>query len=129
MNIEHIALNVADPAALADWYVRHLGLRVVRQADAPVVARFLADASGKTVLEIYRQDAPVPDYARMDPLTLHIAFTAPDIHQTRAQLLAAGATAVGDVTTAPNSDELAMLRDPWGMAIQLVKRARPLVSS
>ena len=32
MKIEHIALQVADPAAMADWYVKHLGFCVRRAA-------------------------------------------------------------------------------------------------
>src|SRR5437764_946546 len=63
MNIEHIALNVLDPVALADWYIRHLGMHVVRQVDSAPFTRFLADAADRVVLEAYRQDAPVPDYA------------------------------------------------------------------
>ena len=31
MNIEHVAFNVPDPAAAAEWYARHLGMRVVRR--------------------------------------------------------------------------------------------------
>jgi len=30
LNVEHIAWNVADPAAVADWYVSNLGMRVFR---------------------------------------------------------------------------------------------------
>jgi hypothetical protein len=32
------------------------------------------------------------------------------------------------MTVADNGDELAMLRDPWGFAIQLVKRHTPMLS-
>ena len=31
--------------------------------------------------------------------------------------------------TTPNGDVLGMVRDPWGMAIQLVKRVHPLLAS
>jgi glyoxylase I family protein len=127
MNIEHMALNVADPAAMAAWYTRYLGMRVLRRLDTDTQTHFLADESGRTVLELYHQSrVAVPDYAAMDPMILHIAFTAPDIEATRTQLLAAGATAEGDVATTPAGDRLAMLRDPWGVALQLVKRAQPL---
>ena len=44
MKIEHVAFQVADPAAMADWYVKHLGFRVRRSSDEPVVGRFIADA-------------------------------------------------------------------------------------
>lgn len=127
MNIEHIALNVADPVALADWYTRHLGMRVVRAVEGPPHTRFLADASGRVVLEVYRQKAPVPEYAKFDPMVLHIALVAPDIARERDRLLAAGATGAGEVSQTPGGDELLFLRDPWGITLQLVKRAKPLL--
>ena len=127
MNIEHVALNVSDPIALADWYVKYLGMKIVRQVDVPPHTRFIADESGRTVLEVYRQKAPVPDYASQDPMVLHVAFIAPDIRGTRDRLLAAGATVAKDVHTIPEGDEMAFLHDPWGVVIQLVKRAKPLM--
>jgi glyoxylase I family protein len=129
MNIEHVALNVPDPVAMAAWYTRHLGMRVVRQVMGPTQTHFLADESGRTVLELYRQTkAAIPDYASMDPFILHLAFSAPDLQKTWDQLLAAGATVAAEPATTPAGDVLAMMRDPWGIAIQLVKRATPLLS-
>ena len=128
MNIEHIALNVADPVAMADWYTRHLGMRVARAIPSATNTHFLADESGRVVVEIYHHTkAPVPDYRSMDPLMLHIAFVADDMKTIRDRLLKAGATGGEEIAVTPAGDELAMLRDPWGVAIQLVKRARPLV--
>lgn len=127
MNIEHIALNVADPVAMAAWYVQHLGMKVVRQVDEGPMTRFVADASGRTVLELYRQKAPVPDYAAMDPMVLHVAFVTADVDGERRRLLGAGAKPATDVTTAPNGDVMTFLRDPWGVTIQLVKRAQRLL--
>jgi glyoxylase I family protein len=126
MNIEHIALNVADPVALADWYVRHLGMRVVRQVDTGPFTRFLADGAGRVVLEIYCQPAPVPDYFAMDPMVLHVAFKVDDVAGECKRLLAAGATIARDVATSDNGDAMAFLRDPWGVTIQLVRRKIPL---
>jgi glyoxylase I family protein len=128
MNIEHIAINVNDPVAMADWYTRHLGMRIVRQVDGPPHTRFLADGAGRTVIEIYHQTvAAVPNYAAMHPMAFHIAFTVSDVAAARAKLLAAGATDAGEPTTAPNGDILAFVRDPWGVTVQLVKRAQPLL--
>ena len=127
MKLEHVALLVADPVAVARWYEEHLGMRVVREGDAPGNARFLADDAGESVLEIYRGTPPLPAYASMDPLVLHVAFAADDVGATRARLIAAGATPVGEVVVTPAGDEFAMLRDPWGLALQLARRARPLV--
>lgn len=127
MNIEHVALNVPDPVALADWYVRHFGMRVVRSIDVHPHTRFLADGAGRTVLEVYRQKAPVPDYAATDALVLHVAFTPEDIDKDRQRLLVAGATAEGEVVATPEGDRIAWMRDPWGVAFQLVKRAVPML--
>jgi glyoxylase I family protein len=127
MNIEHVALNVADPVALADWYVRHLGMKIIRQVDEGPMTRFLADESARTVLEVYRQKAPVPDYAKMDPMVLHIAFMTKDVEAEVKRLIAAGAVQALETTTAANGDQLGMVRDPWGVCVQLVKRGRPLM--
>jgi len=129
IRIEHVALNVKDPVAMAEWYCRHLGMRIVRKGPAPANARFISDAGGNTMLELYNNppDA-VPDYASMDPLVLHIAFMVEDVKGIREKLIAAGATSIGDVSTIPSGDEIAMLRDPWGVAIQFIKRAEPMLS-
>lgn len=127
MKIEHTALLVAEPVAVARWYVEHLGLCVVRAADGPSHTRFLADGEGASVLEIYGGTLSVPNYASMDPLLLHVAFATDDVAAARDRLRAAGATALGEVTTTAGGDQLAMLRDPWGLAIQLVRRKEPLV--
>lgn len=128
MNIEHIAINVADPVAMADWYTRHLGMHVVRNVGGPTLTHFIGDESGRVVIEIYHHTkAAVPDYHAMDPLVLHIAFVAPNMQETRDRLLKAGATLAADIAVTPAGDELCMLRDPWGVAVQLVKRAKPLL--
>jgi glyoxylase I family protein len=129
MKIEHVALLVADPVAMASWYTQNLDMRVVRSSDeAPAFTRFLADSEGQGVLELYSSATlPVPSYAEMDPLVLHIAFAPDNVPATRDRLVAAGATPVGEVTVNPAGDYFAMLRDPWGVALQLVRRTRPLV--
>src|SRR5687767_11498737 len=80
MNIEHAALNVPDAVAMAAWYVQHLGMRVLRKQEQAPFTHFIADESGRVVLELYQHTkAAVPDYRTLDPLSLHIAFTAADV--------------------------------------------------
>lgn len=127
MHIEHLGLNVSDPIATADWYVRNLRMRVARKSGEPHHPHFLVDAAGRMVVEIYgNAAAPVPDYPALHPLVLHLAFSVADVGRTREALLAAGATAEGEVEKTPAGDDIAMLRDPWGLPIQLVRRAQPL---
>ena len=127
LNLEHVACNVADPPAMAAWYVKHLGMRIVRHAPEPSQVHFLADAAGRAVIEIYRNagDA-IPDYAAMNPIRFHIAFAAGDPDASRAALVAAGATFVEERTMADGS-RLLMLRDPWGLPLQLCKRPTSLL--
>ena len=127
LNAEHFACNVSDPVAMAAWYVEHLGMRVVRSVSSSPYMHFLADAAGRLVIEIYNNPADaVPDYAAMHPLRFHLAFVADDPDAARAALVAAGATPVDEQTLADGS-RLLMLRDPWGLPLQLCKRATPLM--
>lgn len=126
MNLEHIAFNVSDPLALADWYVTHFGLRIARHLPEPNQTHFLADSAG-TVLEVYcNPPDQVPDYASMDPLLFHLAFSSSDPAVDADRLSKAGAMMVGEVRPDEGS-LLIMMRDPWGIAFQLCKRAHPLL--
>ncbi len=130
MKIEHVAFNVADPIAMAKWYEANLAMRTVRSVGPPTYTHFLADSSGQIMIEIYNHPkASVPDYRKIDPLILHLAFAADDVRATRTRLLQAGGTAEGEITVTDKGDELAMLRDPWGVAIQLVKRRSPMLNT
>lgn len=127
MKIEHIAFNVADPVAVAAWYVQHLGLQIARHIPHPTQVHFLVDDAGTTVLEIYcNPPSEVPDYAAMNPLLFHLAFASECPADDSARLMAAGATWVEEIKV-PDGTHLVMLRDPWGLALQLCKRAVPLL--
>lgn len=126
MKIEHIALNVSDPVAAASWYSLHFKLRLIRHIPVPAQTHFLVD-SDSTVLELYcNPPDQVPDYQSMDPLILHLAFTSADPALDAKRLISAGATLVSE-THLEDGSLLIMLRDPWGLALQLCKRAVPLV--
>lgn len=128
MKIEHAAYQVAEPVAIAQWYVAHLGMTIKRAQSASPFGHFLADSGDHVMVELYCNPVvPVPDYHAVDPLVAHLAFAADDVAATRQRLIEAGATPVGDVATSPAGDDLAMLRDPWGFAVQLVRRASPMI--
>jgi glyoxylase I family protein len=127
MNLEHIAINVQEPAKLAQWFVEHLGMRVVVATNTSPYMHFLADDKG-SMIEIYNNPAaPLPDYANMSPFNLHLAFTSENIEADRDRLVAAGATVVNDVNTTASGDKLIFLRDPWRVPFQFVQRAKPLI--
>ena len=127
MEIEHFALNVPDPRGMARWYVEHLGMRVASGMDEPPYTHFLADSADDVLIEIYANPTdPIPDYAGLHPLRLHLAFDSADPAADRDRLLAAGASLVEEVHLDDGS-YLVMLRDPWGLAIQLCQRGRPML--
>ena len=128
IRLEHVALNVADPVGMAKWYCENLQMKVRREGPAPANMRFISDAGGNMMLELYNNpQGKVPDYKLMDPLSLHIAFHVDDVPAVRRRLLAAGATAHNEVETTPAGDVLTILRDPWGVPIQLLTRAKPML--
>ncbi len=128
MKIEHLALNVPDVLSLARWYVEHLGLTVKRRVMEEPWAHFLADDSGTVMLELYTNNAvSIPDYASMEAANLHLAFTSKDLQADLVRLRLVGATTPTESETMPNGDEVAMFRDPWGVPLQLVKRAKAMI--
>jgi glyoxylase I family protein len=127
MKIEHFAINVADPVAMADWYVTNMGLTIVRKQDIGSKTHFLADVSGQVMIEIYNNPPDqVPDYFSMNPLILHLAFVCENPEHKRAELERVGAIFAEEVHIKDGS-HLVMMRDPWGLAIQLCKRGNPML--
>lgn len=125
--VEHVAWQVQDPEAVAAWYGRHLGFRVVRKNNDPARTHFIADSAGRVLVEIYNNPAAaIPEYGNQHPLLLHLAFAADDPAAARDTLLSAGCTIAEDLRQTPAGDTLVMLRDPFGFAIQLCKRAQPM---
>jgi catechol 2,3-dioxygenase-like lactoylglutathione lyase family enzyme len=125
MKFEHFALNVPDARAQAAWYVQHLGFSVVRKREDEPFTHFLADDSGRVIVELYSNPAAaVPDYADAHPLVFHFALIANDARTERMRLEKAGATLFLEETLA-DASSLIMMRDPWGVPVQLCQRTRP----
>ena len=73
MILEHIGLNVAEPQKVMDWWCANLGFKQVHPA-------FIVDSTGQMSLEFYNNPAaPVPDWANMSPLAMHVAFLSDDV--------------------------------------------------
>ncbi len=128
MRIEHLAINVEQPTKMVNWYIEHLGMKVVRANNDANETHFIVDEAGQVVLEVYNNPlSPMPDYRGMNPLMFHIAFAVDDIEAARDQMTAAGAVPEGDINPTPAGDKLCFLRDPWGVPLQLARRAKPLM--
>ena len=130
MKMEHLGIQVQAPLEMAEWYCSHLGFKLMRQQTASPFTAFIADSSGSVMLEIHHHlDVALPDYAQTDPLVQHLAFDVGDepVESAAQRLLAAGASLAKPLVVTASGDRLMMLRDPWGLAVQLVKRAERMV--
>jgi glyoxylase I family protein len=125
MKFEHFAINVPDARAQAQWYAEHLGFRVARsRTDAPYT-HFLADETGRVIVELYSNPkAAIPDYFAAHPLCFHIAVVAKDAAAERGRLEKAGAVLFLEEPQ-PDGTQLIMMRDPWGVPLQLCQRVQP----
>jgi catechol 2,3-dioxygenase-like lactoylglutathione lyase family enzyme len=127
---EHIAFNVSDPAAVAKWYCDNLGMKILRKSAPPATTHFIVDSAGTMTLELYRNEkAPIPDYASISHISMHLAFTVDDVNEVKTRLLAAGANVAEDIVVTPSGDRILMLRDPWGLALQFTVRVSPMLKS
>ena len=125
MKFEHFALNVPDARAQSQWYVEHLGFVVARRREDAPHTHFLADETGRVIVELYTNPAAaIPNYAAAHPLCFHIAVVAADAAAERARLEGAGAAFFVE-DALPDGSRLIMLRDPWGVPLQLCQRAVP----
>ena len=125
MKFEHFALNVPDARAHAAWYVAHVGFTVARQQAAAPYTTFLADSTGRNIVELYSNpSAAMTDFPSQNPLVFHFALVSANAPADRARLEKAGATFVVEAPQ-PDGSLLMMLRDPWGVALQLCQRTTP----
>lgn len=126
MKFEHFALNVSDPISIAQWYTENLGAQVVHEVKNETNTRFLADSKGHVFLEIYNN--PVGTFLSFNDLHVlgfHIAFVSENSAKDRDRLTQKGAVLVEEVR--PNEGSLlVMMRDPWGIPLQLCQRDKQL---
>ena len=127
MTFEHFALNVSKPVEMSQWYVDNCEMKIVRSVNDFPFTRFLTDKAGKVMLEIYFNSAArIPEYEKQNPLEFHLALSVDDPLKIKNKLISAGATFEEEVRTDDGS-HLIMLRDPFGIPLQLCKRGKPMI--
>ena len=128
LRFEHLALNVADPQRVANWYVENLGMRVVRQGGPPSFTNFVADDEKHMMIELSANAAaPTLDLSKFNTVSLHFAFVVDDVRSLRTGLTEAGATLAEEIRETNAGDQVLVLRDPWGFPIQFIKRTVALL--
>ncbi len=121
----HVGLNIRHFDEIVSWYVKNLACTVVRKPGDKVA--FLADPSGRVIIEFYdNPEAPVLPFQDTHFLTLHLAFLVEDPKSVSERLVKEGAVVYDPYKITPAGDQMVMLQDPWGIAVQLIKRAEAM---
>jgi len=124
-SVEHVGILVPEPLATAAWYQRVLGFEVLCSAeDAKNAVAFVCDAGHRVVLELGRVGDIEPLAARTSHhLQLHVALASDDPERDAAYLVEHGARFIERCPVTRTGDLLVVVEDPWGICIQLAKRA------
>lgn len=122
MIFEHFAINVADVNAVVEWYTANLKVQVASAQQEPPFMTFLADSGGRVFVELYhRPEEAITDFTKQHFLTFHLAMVSDNAEADKKRLAEVGASFVEEVKKQDGS-HLVMLRDPWGMPLQLCQR-------
>ena len=122
MNIEHVGLYAKDPAALADWYERVLGLTVVRKlekAGRPPVF-FLKGSQGAQLEILPTQTSPGEKSIDKSGYT-HLGIVIDDFVSFEKGLAEQGIELWG-VRDTSNGWRIGYFNDPEGNILEIVKR-------
>ncbi len=127
---EHIAVNVPEPKAMAQWYAANLGFRIVRESTPPSYSAFIVDSAGHMMFEIYHKaDQPLLKADTIHHMSMHFAFAGDSILTLKDKLVKAGASVAEEIKTSGSGDQVFTLRDPWGFSIQFVQRVKPMLQA
>lgn len=118
---EHLAINVENPTAVADWYVKYLGLTIVSASKKMI---FVRDAGGHFMFELYKKTGAKGSYSSLNHAATHVAFAVDDADALSKKMVEGGAKIL-KTTTNPVGDTVIDMTDPWGNMLQVIHRVKP----
>ncbi len=92
MHLHHVAIITSDYARSKDFYTRILGFEIIRETYRAERESYKLDLQvGEAQIELFSFPKPPARPSRPEACGLrHLAFTVPDLDQTRSQLLGHG---------------------------------------
>ncbi|MEJ2644384.1 MAG: VOC family protein [Gammaproteobacteria bacterium] len=121
VRFEHLAINVEHPRAVADWYVKYMGLKIVSASKKMI---FVRDPGSHFMFEFYRKPGAKGSYSAMNHAATHFAFAADDADALAKRMVEGGAKILKR-TTNPVGDTVINMTDPWGNMLQVIHRVKP----
>jgi glyoxylase I family protein len=128
IRLEHLGFNVPDANATAQWYIDTFGFVLVRHAGDATNNQFIADAGQHFMLQFYTRPADPMWDSPASVFTQQLALQVSDIAAVQQRLLQAGATSEVDLMQNASGDTICFLRDPFGIALELVQRVETMLS-
>lgn len=122
MRLEHFGLYAHDPEALARWYAKSVGLRIVRclEKEGRPPVYFLAGAGDAEIEILPTQEARI-DRDLTSPGFSHLGFVVEDFDAEQRRLAAEGIPLRG-VRETSNGWKIGYFEDPEGNRIEIVHR-------
>ena len=125
LGFEHFAIAALDSKALAEWYIKLFGLRVVYD-NGKQPPTFLLKAPDGMVIEILPATSGTKtDYSQSAAGFRHLAVTVDDYAAAEAHLREHGITDFIERRETATS-KLLFFRDPEGNILHLMWREKPL---
>lgn len=126
--VDHASIACYDVEGLAEWYCRHLGMRVIASNDKtpPSVLLGYGESTGKgAMIELMPATDPGPrpaTFTRFQPGIRHVALRVNDFDAAYEALQALGVLFTGEVGQALGGGKTVLFRDPEGNELQIVQR-------
>ncbi len=125
IKFEHIAFLLPNPGKAVEWYCSNLDMKIVNKGKGSI---FVTDSARNIMLEFLINNEVKPlNFRKINVLSLHIAFHTKNAEMLKKKLIGNDATVESDLTTTDSGDKIMILRDPWGIPIQLVERKNPIL--
>ena len=120
--LEHLGLPARDPAALADWYARVLGAKVVF-GNGKTPPTFLLALPGQIMIEIYGGESSLPQTSdnKLNGWR-HVALRVDSVTAAKAELEKRGLKFMEGTKPASGGGSVLFFQDPEGNLLHLVER-------
>ena len=126
--VDHPSIACYDVEGLAEWYCRHLGMRIIASNDKTPPSMLLGYGESPkdgAMIELMPATDPGPrpaTFTRFQPGIRHVALRVSDFDAAYESLKALGSAFTGDVGQALGGGKTVLFRDPEGNELQIVQR-------
>ena len=120
---EHTGICAKDPAAMVQWYAKHLGTKTIVAYEERNI--YFIMAPNGAIFEIYPATEISPEYGNTVSGIRHLAVLVTDVEAAQREMIENGVDIDRDIPP-PGDSRLVRFRDCEGNLLHLVERSAPL---